>query len=73
MSDETLAEQAIRIAEACVVHPGDVLVLSTDRELDKRQADQIKAHLDRHLPDTIKTLVVGNSFQLHVLRASEQT
>jgi type IV pilus biogenesis protein CpaD/CtpE len=73
MSDEAIAEQAIRITEACVVHPGDVLVLSIDRPLEQQQADRIKAHLDRYLPDTIKTVIVDNSFQLHVLRTSEQT
>jgi len=71
MSDEILAEQAVRIAEAHVVRPGDVLVLALDRPLSQAHADAIHDELTRRLPDTIKVLVVGDGFQLHVLRASE--
>lgn len=65
------AEDAVRIAEACVVRSGDVLVLSLDSLVTRQEFDEVVASVRAALPETVKVLVVGGSIQLHVLRADE--
>jgi hypothetical protein len=64
-------EDAIRIAEACVVHPGDVLVLSVGGPVTRAEFDRLVADVRKELPETIKLLIVGGAIQLHVLRPGE--
>jgi methylmalonyl-CoA mutase cobalamin-binding subunit len=65
------AEDAVRIVEASVVHPGDILVLSLGSAVYRDQLDQITEAIREKLPESVKLLVVGGDIQLHVLRASE--
>jgi hypothetical protein len=67
----TAAEDAVRIAEACVVRPGDVLVLSVDGVVTMAEFEELVAHVRKDLPETIKMLVLGGAIHLHVLRAGE--
>ena len=64
-------EEIARIAEACVVRPGDVLVLSFDHQISRDQADEISAHIRGRVPESVKVLVLGGSIHLHVLRSGE--
>lgn len=64
-------EEIARIAEACVVRPGDVLVLSLDEDISRQQFDAIHDHIRAALPESVKVLVVGGSIHLHVLRSGE--
>lgn len=65
------AEDAVRVAEACVVHPGDVLVLKYERAMTREEFELALATIKAGLPKTVKFLVVDGSFQLHVLRTGE--
>lgn len=67
----TAAEEIARIAEACVVRAGDVLVLSIDRDLPRREFEEFADHVRTSMPETVKVLVVAGSIHLHVLRSGE--
>ena len=60
-----------RIVEAVVVKPGDVLVFSFADHFTRKQVDAIREHIDAQMPDGVKTLMVGGTVQLHVLRPGD--
>lgn len=50
------------------LQPGDAVVISTDRHLNREQADQIRALTDRALPPDVKVIVLSGGLAMTVLR-----
>ena len=52
---------------------GDAVVISTDRFLDREQADQIRALTDRALPPDVRVIVLSGGLAMTVLRQGDST
>ena len=50
------------------LQPGDAVVISSDRHLNREQADQIRALTDRALPPDVKVIVLPGGLAMTVLR-----
>lgn len=67
----TAADDAVRIAEACVVASGDTLVLAVGAHASRQQVDELHRSIEARLPEGVRALVVGGEIHLYVLRSSE--
>lgn len=52
---------------------GDAVVISTDRFLNREQADQIRALVDRALPPDVRVIVLSGGLAMTVLRQGDST
>gem|GEM_PF-3686341 len=55
------------------LQPGDAVVISTDRHLNREQANQIRALTDRALPPDVKVIVLSGALAMTVLRQGDST
>jgi len=52
--------------------PGETLVVRFDRRLSQSEAADAKHHIQPHLPDGVKLLVVGEGVDLQVVTAASE-
>lgn len=53
------------------LQPGDAVVISTDRHLNREQADQIRALTNHALPPDVKVIVLSAALAMTVLRQGD--
>lgn len=58
--DTEFTPVTVEMVPACIIRPGDVLVLTTDHALTAEMVDRIKAELFRKLPNIADVVVLGN-------------
>jgi len=51
--------------------PGDALVVKVDHPLSEKMAAAIRSHLDPHLPEGVKALILGREIDLAVLTKAD--
>ena len=72
MEVETLATDIEKFVVAKLeLRAGDVLVIQSDRRLPKEVMDRISGHVQPHLPDGVKILVIDPSITLSTLSAAD--